>query len=80
MRVPFFLGFVPMVAVAACHEPEQPKVPPHPTNPTNGPTAPGAVAARTDGTPDASIVYDAAPQLDVAAFTHDATPFQAPAR
>jgi hypothetical protein len=78
MRMTSSLALLVMTALAACHEPEQPKVPPHPTNPTNGPSVPGAIAARANGTPDASIVYDAAPQLDVTAFAHDATPFQAP--
>ena len=76
MRMTSSLTLLVMTALAACHEPEQPKVPPGPINPTNGPSVPGAIA-RANGVADASIVYDAAPQLDVTAFAHDATPVQA---
>ncbi len=79
MRSRICLSLVIVAGLAACHEPEQPKVPPQPTNPTNGPGV-RTVAERMNGTPDGSIVYDGAPTLDVAAFGHDATPFQAHTR
>jgi hypothetical protein len=57
-------------AFGACHPPEQPPLPPPtPTNPT--------VEAANDGL-DASIVADAAPQLDVGSVGPDATPLRGP--
>jgi hypothetical protein len=75
MQMTSSVALLVMTALAACHEPEQPKVPPHPIDPTNGPSVPGSIA-RANGMGDASIVYDAAPQLDVTSFGYDATPFQ----
>jgi hypothetical protein len=64
MRGAFWLGSF-AIMLAACHTPEPPPLPPpKPTNPTN------ELAAVLD----ASIVSDAAPQLDGIPFGSGATP------